>query len=517
MFRSCLSLSILLLATYIQAAEPMHQQIDRLILEKNNEKAVSPMTTDAAFLRRITLDLLGRIPTASEVRAFLNDKAKDKRQRIIDKLLADKEYPQHLANRFHLMLMERLGEHEAWMKFLQESIAKNKPWDQMVKEMLGSLESGATFFLSKRLENYGQNPVDYPGLTRDIGRLFLGKDLQCAQCHDHLFVEEYKQRDFQGLFAFIQNVSLKRGAKLPGVVEKPTMKKVDFTSVFEGKPKETGPRLPGLIEIAIPKFKKGEEYLVKPDRKKRTAGVPRFSTLKVLSEQLPTKDNLAFSKNIVNRLWFLFIGRGLVHPLDLHHAENPPSHPKVLDLLAKEFIAHKFDIRWLIRELVLSETYQRSSELPEGVEKFEPTTFLTAHEKRLSAEQLLRSVVQATGNPTSMEAKLKSSFVKAYANPAREPEIDFTPSLRSTLFLLNDSVILDLLKPSKKNLVAQLLKLKKDKLADEMYLSVLSRLPTAEERKELEAFLQKWAKKRELAMRHYVWALLASTEFAVNH
>src|SRR4029079_3920997 len=116
------------------------------------------------------------------------------------------------------------------------SFAANKPWDQMAREMLaGSTKDapGATFFLSKRLENYGQNPVDYPALTRDIGRLFLGKDFRCAQCHDHLFIKDYKQRDFQGLFAFVRNVA-RISDKDPGVSEKMTTDKVEFASVFGG-------------------------------------------------------------------------------------------------------------------------------------------------------------------------------------------------------------------------------------------------------------------------------------------
>src|SRR5262249_30410114 len=124
---------------------------------------------------------------------------------------------------------------------------------------------------------------------------------------------------------------------------------------------------------------------------------PKFSPLKVLASQLPRGDNPLFTKNIVNRLWFLMMGRGLVHPLDLQYAGNPPSHPELLDLLAQEFAGHRFDIKWLLRELALTETYQRSSLLPEGVEDLPPESFLVANEKPLSAEQILRSVLHATG------------------------------------------------------------------------------------------------------------------------
>src|SRR5204863_1816308 len=148
-----------------------------------------------------------------------------------------------------------------------------------------------------------------------------------------------------------------------------------------------------------------------------------------------------FPRNLANRLWYLLMGRGLVHPLDLGHGDNPPSHPELLDLLAKEAVARKYDIKSLLREIAQSEAYQRSSVLPPGQEKPEPALFLTAHEKRLSAEQLLWSVLEATGEKVRLAKgkngtdALKAKFLKAFANPAREPEEEFLPALRSALFL----------------------------------------------------------------------------------
>ena len=226
--------------------------------------------------------------------------------------------------------------------------------------------------------------------------MFLGVDLKCAQCHDHLYIKDYKQQDFQGLFAFVKNVSL-QDAKKPSIAEKPTVQKVDFMSVFVKQPRQTGPRLPFGTEMEIPTVEKGKEYQSPPNPKTGTPGVPRFSTLARLAETLPAADNALFSRNIVNRLWGMMMGRGLVHPLDLHHSGNPPSHPELLDLLAKEFVAHKYDIKWLLRELALSQTYQRSSVLPAGVKSLPRESFLTANEKRLSAEQLLASMREAAG------------------------------------------------------------------------------------------------------------------------
>lgn len=509
------------MTTAASAEEPLHDRIDKLILAGAGPADVSPLAEDAEFLRRVSLDLGGKIPSAKEVREFLADGSPDKRARKIEQLLAAPAYATRMQQLFHVMLMERLGDHDEWTRYLQASFEANKPWDAMVREMLradpaNEKARGAAFFYAKRLENYGQNPVDYPGLTRDVGRLFLGKDLRCAECHDHLFVAEYKQADFQGLFAFFQNTFL-ADPKTFVVGEKPTTAKLAFMSVFTKVPLETAPRLPGGEEITIPVLKKGEEYVVPPDRKAKTPGVLRFSPLEQLAKELPTPDNRDFSRNIVNRLWFVMMGRGIVHPLDLHHDGNPPSHPELLDLLADEFVAHKFDIKWMLGQLALTKTYQRTSMLPPGKDRADPARFLTMIEKRLSSEQLLASVIEATGAGAKPET-VQAAFVQAFANPAREPEEEVNPSLKGALFLLNDPTVLGWLEPKSGNLTDRLGKISdSNKIAEELYLSVLSRMPVDEEKAMVSSYLQKNADRRAEALRHLTWALLASTEFSVNH
>jgi hypothetical protein len=214
------------------------------------------------------------------------------------------------------------------------------------------------------------------------------------------------------------------------------------------------------------------------------------------------------------------MGRGIVHPLDLHHSENPPSHPELLDALADEFVAHRFDIKWLLREIALSQTYQRSSMLPAGQAKPLPETFLVGLEKRLSAEQMLWSMLEATGEPASDKAaveRLRAKFVQAFANPAREPEDEFAPSLKAALFVLNDDAVLGLLAPKPGNLVDRLAKLPDDKVAEELYLSVLTRLPSTEEKASVAKYLTKHAARKPPALGNLAWALLASSEFAANH
>lgn len=510
----------------------LHEKIDAIIDAKNKGRVVSAQSDDYEFVRRVYLDFAGRIPTVSEVDLFVANKAADKRRSLIEQLVNSPAYAKQMANTFHIHFMERLGDNNEWLKYLEESFRKNKGWNVMAREILRGVGSkdevkGSSFFYSKRLENYGQNPVDYSALTRDVGRLFLGKDLRCAECHDHLFVEEYKQADFKGLFAFFQNTYLS-DAKAGVVSEKMTSKKLEFMSVFKKEKKEIAPKIPGMAEVSIPEFKKGEEFLVPPDPKKKIQGVPKFSPLEKLSEQLPTASNPDFAKNIVNRIWFIMIGRGLVHPLDLHHAGNPPSHPELLALLAKEFNDHKYDIKWLLTELANTRVYQRSSRVDVGKTPEVPSYFGTAIEKRISAEQLLASIMVATGRYEKLDKKdgkdpeipeaLKVKFIKAFANAARDPEDEIAFSLKAALFLLNDDAVLALLKPEAENTTAALVKMKPDNLMiEKAYLAILSRKPDPQETKDALEFLSNPSIAGESGVKNLVWALLSSSEFNLNH
>lgn len=510
----------------------LHEKIDAIIDAKNKGRVVSAQSDDYEFVRRVYLDFAGRIPTVSEVDLFVANKAADKRRSLIEQLVNSPAYAKQMANTFHIHFMERLGDNNEWLKYLEESFRKNKGWNVMAREILRGVGSkdevkGSSFFYSKRLENYGQNPVDYSALTRDVGRLFLGKDLRCAECHDHLFVEEYKQADFKGLFAFFQNTYLS-DAKAGVVGEKMTSKKLEFMSVFKKEKKEIAPKIPGMAEVSIPEFKKGEEFLVPPDPKKKIQGVPKFSPLEKLSEQLPTASNPDFAKNIVNRIWFIMIGRGLVHPLDLHHAGNPPSHPELLALLAKEFNDHNYDIKWLLTELANTRVYQRSSRVDVGKTPEVPSYFGTAIEKRISAEQLLASIMVATGRYDKLDKKdgkdpempeaLKVKFIKAFANAARDPEDEIAFSLKAALFLLNDDAVLALLKPEAENTTAALVKMKPDNLMiEKAYLAILSRKPDPQETKDALEFLSNPSIAGESGVKNLVWALLSSSEFNLNH
>lgn len=518
----------------------LHAAIDEIIEARAGNETLAPRAGDAEFLRRIYLDLAGRIPTIDETKHFLADKSTDKRQALIERLLNGAEYPRRMQELFHAMLMERRGDNEQWTTFLRTAFRENMPWDQLARAIVrpdpnNEATRGAAYFVTARLVSEGaMAAVDVPGLTRDVGRLLAGVDLGCAQCHNHVSIDDYKQVDFQGLNMIFENVKPRRDVEFPAVAENVMTEEKEFMSVFVQQPEKTAPRVPGGGAIEIATFPKGEEYETPPDRKKRTPGVPKFSPLKELAAGLASAENQLFCRNIVNRLWFVMMGRGLVEPLDLQHSDNPPTHPELLDLLAREFAQHNFDMKWLLGELALTNCYQRTS-----VTTGEPTSwkvYAVANEKRLSAEQLFWSTLIATGEVDRIRkspdadaeqivadsdqlTELKELFVKTFANPPKEPEVDFEPTVKAALFLMHDERLLALLRPQQGNLVQKLSALSgANQIADELFLSLVGRQPTERETADVTEFLgDKEGDRRSEAISQLAWALLASTEFCVNH
>ncbi|HEY8505187.1 MAG TPA: DUF1549 domain-containing protein, partial [Gemmataceae bacterium] len=481
---------------------PLHQRIDALIAagDPDFEKTAAPLADDAEFLRRAYLDLTGCIPPATEARAFLADRSPDKRRRLIDRLLGSPEYARHLSQVLDVMLMERRRDNrvptDAWREYLRQSVADNKPWDVLVREILSA--DGAdkqTRPAAKFLLDRDADPLE---LTRDVSRLFLGRDITCAQCHDHPSVEDYKQQHFYGLQAFFNRTYLFPNEKdKNATLAEKAEGEVNFVSVFDPKKaeKHTGPRLPGLPAVAEPSFEKGQEYAVAPDKKNKVRPVPKFSRRAQLGPWITNPANAAFARTGANRFWAMLTGRGLVHPLDKDHSGNPPSHPELLDLLAEQFVARDFDVRWLLREIALSKTYQRSSALPEGATEPPPQRFAVAALKPLSAEQLAWSVMQATGLTDAQRAALGNKlsepalfkalernvtpFVRTFGGPSGQPADDFEATLEQTLFIKNGAQIRGWLQPRSGNLTDRLRKLSDPgALAEELYLSVLTRLPT---------------------------------------
>ncbi len=539
-----LPLSFRLLTVLPSHASPSNP-IDDIILRKaeSHGATLSPQASDAEFLRRVYLDLVGTIPTSGEARTFLADPSPNKRALLIDRLMADPRFPQRMAEALDILWMERRGDDDAWMKYLEDSVRMDKPLDLVVREILrpdfhNEALRGAGFFLTKRLDKVGQQETDYPGLTRDVGRLFLGIDLQCAQCHKHLTINDYKQIDFNGLFTVFQNLKLNEpshGVKSKWVSEGLLTAKLEFTSVLNGNKGATGPRVPFSDEVPLPELSEDQRWLTPPDKKTKHPGIPRFSPLQALSDRVTAPNNTLFARNIANRLWWMLSGRGLVEPLDLHHSDNPPSHPELLDTLSRNLIDNHFQIRPFLKSLMLSATYQRSSTLPNSGTPPADNLFTTAIERPLHAEQLARAFLTATtgfpkapdspqtvliGTKSLKTKDVMTAFKKAFANAPREPELAVNPSLRGALFIRNNPLVLEALKPGPDHLLSRLLnESSSERIAEELFLSVLTRQPDADEiRVVAQALAEATTEEaREVACRNLAWAALASIEFFTNH
>lgn len=352
-------------STSVAADVPLHNRIDQL----SDQASVGPrgaVVDDLTFLRRITLDLTGRIPSMVDAREFVADSSPNKRTKAIDRLITSPDFYRHLAVVFDVMLMERRGgkhvksiDFRAW---LQDFFQQKKPYNELVHRLLAAdgtdekQRAASAFFLEREVE---------PNLmTREIGRMFLGIDLQCAQCHDHPLIDDYHQTDYFGTFAFVNQLTVFRpDAKKPALIGESVQGQSAFKSVFTEREAVTSPRLPGEVEIVEPVFAIGDEYGIRPAKNVRS--VPKFSRRDKLAELISSGQNPLFRRNIANRLWGMMMGRGLVHPVDQHHSENPATNPALLDLLGEDFAKSNFNVAAMLREIALSQTYQRSWQLPE--------------------------------------------------------------------------------------------------------------------------------------------------------
>jgi hypothetical protein len=345
-------------------AAPLHQRIDQLV-EKHAVGPRAEIADDLTFLRRVYLDLTGRVPSSADARAFVADKSPNKRQAVIDKLLASPDLTRNLARVFDVMLMERRGgkhvKTEDLRAWLQKSFEADRSYLDIVTSLLAADGSpddnraAAAFYLERDVE---------PNLlTREVGRMFFGVDLQCAQCHNHPLIDDYLQTDYYGMFAFVNRMSVfQPDTKKPALIAEAATGDTSFKSVFTEREAVTGPRLPGGAEFTEPAFATGDEYATRPDKTVR--GIPKYSRREKLAELVGAGGNEYFDRNIANRLWATMLGRGLVHPVDQHHSDNPATNPELLDLLASEFAANGYRVRPLLREIALSQVYQRSYRLP---------------------------------------------------------------------------------------------------------------------------------------------------------
>lgn len=520
--------------------------IDRHIAARAGGEMAVPASDDE-FLRRVWLDLTGSIPSSSQTREFLDDRTADKRAVLIDRLIESPAFARRMQEAWTVMLLERQEgkavSDESWNEYLRQAFAANRPWDVLVRELIQA--DGADETTRPAIRFFVEGTRSDPHLrTQDFARLFLAMNLQCAQCHDHPTIEDFKQAHYYGLFAFLSPGKLVQDKQnRPHLVEAVVQGKTEFVSVFEPEAKHAlGPKLLDADEVPVPPVVKGEEFA--RAAQDGLPGIPKFQPRAILGEQLTgaTPVRRRFARNAVNRFWFQLMGRGLVHPLDWDHRGNPPSHPELLEQLTDAFVAGQYNVRELIRGICGSAAYQRASRIGGAGDSAPPAaSYRTAVLRPLTPEQLARALAEATGQRARLDAAIppeKPFTFKDYANgrldvpvhwrdvmvvfggafghPAGQAEIDFRPSVEHALFLANDRLVRDWLQPRPDSLVQRLIDLEPDAAIDEAWLSVLTRFPTAEERASARALLDATAE-RTAALQDLCLTLIMSAEFRLGH
>ena len=524
-----LSAVLLPAAPLVHAGErPLRQVIDAEVKAawQRQKLTAAGRCDDAAFLRRAFLDLVGTVPTHDDARAFLQDAAPDRRAKLIDRLLADPRFAEHQADVWDLVFFGRnppnadaVRKRDGFRKWLAGRFAANVPYDRWVREMLRAGEEGSESFLVQ----FRNQPEE---ATVAVSRLFLGTQLQCARCHDHPFAR-WTQKDFYGMTGFFVRLVVyqRPGNKGYAVGEKSTGEVLFSGSAKEQRPGRRGEPVrakflggPVLDEPPVPKgFKEP------PLRGNKPPAKPLFSRKEKLAAWVTAPDNPYFARAAANRLWAQFMGHGLVHPIDDLGGKNEPSHPELLDAIAGQLKVHQFDLKWLIRELVLSEAYQLAAAGP-GTEAL-PQWFERARVRPLSAEELLAALRTATGFDNGQtrraDARLPGAikeYFRIYFGSPTNGLGDFQGSLAEHLFLNNSDQIRALIRRRKGNLADLVLSSKEpwEARVDRLFLSVLSRLPKPAERRRFVAHLTS-SPKPEALVEEAIWVLLNCSEFRFNH
>jgi hypothetical protein len=503
------------------------------------------LADDAEFVRRLYLDVLGRIPTAAETSAYLHATHTAKADRLIDTLLEHEEMPVYWATVFDDWLNGELVERDfgrhGFLEYLEDALGTNKPWDRMAREMIAPdlddpPQRQAAYFLATRVRG-GDKEARIDRLTVGVARAFFGVQLQCAKCHDHPLVSQWRQDHYYGLAAFLARTEEASYKDMPVVKERADG---ELTFVTRQQQEKTA-------VLLLPDGRTFDEPRPPPDRSawylKGDAGLPDrpyFSRRALLAEHAFAPGSAYFQRAIVNRLWKQLMGRGLVEPVDQMHEANPATHPVLLERLADDLAAHRFDLRRLMAGILHSDAYRRSSRWTGPGSLPAETTYAVAVLKPLTPTQLANSLGIATGHYEQMRAKYereKQSRKLQAITPAvarrlylREREVQelaarldplgepFEPSVGQALLLSYHALIQKQLQPAPGNLVEQLARHDDDAAAVRTaFLAVLSRLPTDEELHRGAQFLAGEDPPRLARCRDLVWALLCSAEFRFNH
>ena len=483
--------------------------IDRLVNGHLRKLNIAPSAECAEedFLRRVYLDVIGTLPTAAEARAYLSDARSDRRARLVDDLLQRPEFADYWALQWaDLLRVERgaLGYQGAYAfyQWIRDSLASNKPLDQFAREIIEA-QGPLADVPQANFYSVTQGPGD---MASTLSQVFLGVRIACAQCHHHPF-DRWSQTDYYGMVDYFAPVSRKNSPR-------------GDVLLSNGNPETRHPRTNEVV-IAHP--------LGEPLRTTPLVGERR----RELARWFVSPDNPWFARNLANRLWAHFLGRGLVEPVDDVRATNPPTNPELLTALAQHLGQGGFDLRAMIREICASRTYQRSSK-PNASNERDEQNYSRALFRRLPAEVLLDAVCQVTGVeekfrglPSGVRAiqlwdsKSPHYFLGLFGRPVRQSacqcERNTEASVSQVLHLLNSPEINAKIQHEAGLVHQQVARLGDDaELVDELYLAFFSRFPAAQERDRAIQYLQSAATRRQGA-EDLAWGLMNTLEFIFNH
>lgn len=497
---------------YEEIPEKHANYIDELVAAKLKKIRLNPseICSDEEFLRRVSIDLVGLVPTYEEFVEFTSSTDPEKRTKKIDELLSRKEFTEMWVSKWAEWLMMRSGGQRQipekaivlYSQWLTDQIANNVPLDAMVRDILSS--SGGTF--SNPATNFYELERDRLIVAENIAQIFMGMRIQCAQCHNHPF-DRWTQNDYYDFAAFVGQIGRKPGEDSREVI------------IFNSGSGEINH--PVTKKASVPKFLGGGTPDVKgKDRRK------------VLADWLASPENPFFATNFANRIWHHFFGIGIVEPFDDVRISNPPSNPELLETLGVKLTEYNYDLRRLIRDICMSNTYQRSTRRNESNMTDE---FNFAHQsiRRIKAESMLDIISQVTQTKDDFpklpagaravqinDGRFSTYFLDTFGRASRETacscEVRMEPTLSQALHLMNGETVV-----AKMQSGGLLNKLKAENLepreiVDRIYVTCLTRHLTDKEWEQL-APLVSDESQRQQGLEDIYWAVLNSREFLFNH
>jgi hypothetical protein len=508
---------------------PEANYVDRHVFAKLRALRLQPsdLCSDEVFLRRAFLDTLGVLPTADEARAFLADRDPARRSRLIDRLLDRPEFADFWALKWSDLLrneekvLDRKGV-TVFHEWIRQAVAEGKPLNEFARDLIAA--RGSTY--EEPAANFYRALRDPQARAEAVAQVFLGVRLQCARCHNHPF-DRWTQDDYYGLAAFFPRIQYR-------IVENNRRDKLD-THEFDGEQvvwlaregEVTHPRTEATVRPRLPG---GREIDGEGDR------------LQALADWVARPDNPFFARAQVNRVWYHLMGRGLVDPNDDFRASNPPVNGPLLDALTDDFVAHRFDLRHLVRTVLNSRTYQLSA-VPNETNREDETNFSHALVRGLQAEQLLDGLSRVTGAPVrfngypegtragelpgarslrerGVTASEGERFLRVFGKPERSLTCECERSEDTTLgqaFQMMSGELLQQMLGEPDNRLGRLLKSggTDRAIVEELYLAALCRPPGEKERRAAEALLAR-AKDRRAALEDLTWGLLNAKEFLLR-